>query len=109
MSDSYISIIATKPGNAPPKIEKRTADSRVFELECTPLLSNNELVYGEVRVDSPVLKITELKPKLGKYVRFRVEGGPTDIPHEDYKITFMIQTSSGNELSVPVTIRVYSI
>jgi len=109
MSDNYITILATKPGTPPPRVDKRTEDSRVFQLECTPLLSNNELVYGEVRAISPVLKITELKPKLGKYVRFRVEGGPKDIPHEDFLVNFIIQTSSGNELSVPITIRAYSI
>jgi hypothetical protein len=110
MSGTYISIVATKPGTPPPRVDKRTADSKIFQLDCTSLLSSaNELVYGKVSVKSPVLKITELEPKLGKYVRFRVEGGPLDIPYEDYLIIFTVHTSSNNDLSVPITIRAYSV
>ena len=106
---SYITVIATKPGTQPPRVEKRTEDSRVFQLDCLPILADGEIIYGKVKASSPGLKVSELKSKLGKYVRFRVEGGPdVTIPHEDYMVVFKVQTSSDNELAVPVIVRAYS-
>jgi hypothetical protein len=110
---SYIVVTATKPGTAPPRVEKRTEDSRVFQIDCLPILADGEIVYGKVKeakTTNSVLKVSELKSKLGQYVRFRVDGGPdTTIPHEDYLIVLKVSTSSGNELAIPVTVRAYSI
>jgi hypothetical protein len=105
----YTTIIATKPGTSPPKAEKRTDDSKIFQIDCTPLLNDNELIHGKVTVNSPVLVIKNAMPKLGKYVRFKAEGGPVDIPYSDYLISFIVNTSIGSELSIPISIRVYSV
>jgi hypothetical protein len=105
----YTTVLATKPGTPTVKVEKRTADNKVFQIDCSPLLSNNELVHGEVIVNSPILNITNVSPKLGKYIRFRAEGGPVDVPYADYLVSFLVQTSTNSELSIPINIRVYSV
>jgi hypothetical protein len=103
-------VIATKPGTAPPKVEKRTFDAKVFQIDCSPLLGEHELVHGEVIVNSPPgIVITNVTPILGKYVRFKAEGGPTDIPYSEFLIHFIVQTSMGSDLSIPINIRVYSV
>jgi hypothetical protein len=110
---SYIVVTATKPGTPPPKVEKRTDDSRVFQIDCQPILADGEIIYGkvkEVKSTNSVIKVSELKSKLGHLVRFRVEGGPdTTLPHEEYLIVLKVSTSSGNELAIPVTVKAYSI
>jgi hypothetical protein len=105
----YSTVIATKPGVPPPKVEKRTGDNKVFQIDCTVLLSPNEVIHGAVEVLGTGLTITDASPKLGKYVRFKAEGGPTDIPYADYLISFLVNTSNNSELIVPVSIRSYSI
>lgn len=105
----FLTVVATKPGSPPVKLEKRTGDSKVFQVDCTPLLSNNEVIHGSVTVDSSTLIITEAAPKLGKYIRFKATGGPSDIPHADYTVSFTVHTSNNSELIVPVNIRVYSV
>jgi hypothetical protein len=104
----YFTLLAPKPGAVAPKFEKRTADVNILQIDCSPLISNNELIYGSVAISANSLLITEIKPKSGKYIRFKVSGGPINIPHEDYKIVFSVQTSTGNEISIPITIRAYS-
>ncbi len=105
----YFTLQASKPGAPAPKTEKRTADSKIIQIDCSSLLAGHEIIFGEPKVTSPTLNIPKVETKLGKFIRFRVEGGPTDIPHMDYLVSFMVQTSTGNELSVPVTIRAYSV
>ena len=104
----YTTIVATKPGTPPPKVEKRTEDFKVFQIDCSPLLNTNEVIHGKVTVNSPSLLIKNARPILGKYVRFKAEGGPTDIPYTDYLISFIVNTSVGSELSVPLSVRVYN-
>ena len=105
---SYTTIIASKPGATTPKIEKRTADSKIFLIDCSPLLCINELVLGDISVSTTILNISDLRTSQGKYIKFRVSGGPTNVPYTDYLINFSVNTTMTNVLTVPVSIRVYS-
>lgn len=102
-------ILATKPGVAPPKVEKRTGDSKTYAIDCSALLVSGELVIGPVITTSPpTLVITEARCREGKYVLFKVAGGPFNTPFVDYNVTFKVTTSITNTLEVPITVRVYS-
>lgn len=104
----YTTVIASKPGVAAPRIEKRTSDSKIFLIDCSPLLCTNELVLGNIASNNTALDITEPKTSQGKYIKFRVSGGPTNVPYTDYLINFSVGTTMTNVLTVPVSIRVYS-
>jgi hypothetical protein len=104
----YTTIPASKPGAPTPKIEKRTRDSKIFLVDCQALLCTNELIYGEVEVSNTTLSITEVQTRQGKFIKFRVSEGPTNVPYADYLINFTVKTSTKNELTVPVSIRVFS-
>jgi len=103
-----ITVLVSKPGTPPPKVEKRTADMSVFQIDCFSILNTNEIIHGTVEINSPVLNVTDAKAKLGRYVRFKVEGGPKDVPYSDYLISFVVNTSVGSKLSIPINVRVYS-
>jgi hypothetical protein len=55
VATNYITLLATLPGSLPPKVEKRTEDSRVYQLDCTPLLIGNEVVHGNLKF--PILNL----------------------------------------------------
>jgi hypothetical protein len=105
----YTTLVATKPGQPPVRAEKRTEDKKIFYIDFTPLLNDNELVYGEVSVSNTGLLLEQVQAKQGKYISFKAIGGPSDVPYADYIISFSVKTSALNELSVPIIIRVYSI
>lgn len=102
-------VLASKPGTPPAKIEKRTGDSIICYIDCQPLLSDKEIVYGKPLNSASELDISEVKVSSGKLVHFRISGGPTArVPYTDYSIIFTVNTTFKNVLTVPVTIRVYS-
>lgn len=101
-------LSASKPGNSPPRADKRTGDSLQIKIDCSILLSDKELLYGIPSLNSSDLVITEVKTSLGKYIQFRVSGGPTKVPYTDYSIIFSVNTIYNNVLTVPITIRAYS-
>lgn len=105
---NYTTVAASKPGASVPKIDKRTADSKIFMIDCQPLLCDKELIFGQVLNNTTPLIISEVKTSQGKYIKFRVSGGPTDVPYTDYLIIFTVNTIMQNMLTVPVSIRVYS-
>lgn len=106
---AYLTVTASKPGVSPPKVEKRTSDSIVMQVDVSSILNTNEVIHGEVVAVHPSdLVISEKKPVLGKFIRFRVEGGPINVPYTDYTIKFSVKTSNSNLLQIPVTIRAYS-
>lgn len=105
----YFTVAASKPGASAPKLEKRTGDVKTYAIDCSPLLVPNELLVGRAQANAPVaLEITKAKCRQGKYVIFKVAGGPTNTPHVDYPVTFTVNTSISNTLEIPITIRVYS-
>lgn len=105
----HSTVAASKPGTPVPKIEKRTKDSKIFAIDCTSLLSPNEIIFGEVKHNEvSTIVLSEVQSKQGKYVQFRVSEGPVNVPHTDYLINFTVVTSFKNELTVPVSIRVFS-
>lgn len=104
----HTTILASKPGVSPPKLEKRTRDSKIFAVDCRGLLSTNEIIFGEVTFNQTTLSVTEVQSREGKFVKFRVSEGPMNVPYADYLINFVVNTSLKNELTIPVSIRVYS-
>ena len=104
----YTTILASKPGTPVPKLDKRTDDNKIFMIDCLPILCDKELVRGIVLNGTTPLTITELYAKEGRYIKFRVGGGPTTVPYTDYLINFTVRTSKTNDITVPVTIRVFS-
>lgn len=107
---NYITVVATKPGSPPPKVEKRTGDSRLFLIDCSPLLTQNELISEKPTASVPIaLTITDIVSRGGKSVLFRIEGGPTTTPSVEYPMVIRIRTSFSNIIEVPITIKVYSI
>lgn len=105
---NYTTVKATKPGQAPAKLEKRTGDSKIFLLDCTDLLSQGEMVFGIPSVTVKDLSVTELRTRQGRYIQFRCSGGPTGLPFMDYQLKFVVTTTLDNTLSVPLTLKVYS-
>lgn len=101
-------ILASKPGVAAPKVEKRTGDSILYQIDCQALLVPKELVYGKPLNSATELQISEVKVASGKLIQFRISGGPTKVPYTDYSIVFTVSTTMKNVLTVPITIRVYS-
>jgi hypothetical protein len=104
----YTTVTASKPGVVAPRIEKRTSDSKIFLIDCSPLLCTHELVLGDINYTNSALNVSEAKTNQGKYIKFRVSGGPTNVPYTDYLINFSVGTTMTNVLTVPVSIRVYS-
>lgn len=106
---NYITIQASKPGVASPKIEKRTSDSRIYWVDCSALLAPGEMIYGEITHKSnPELLITDARTREGKFLQFKVGGGPTTMPFVEYSVRFNVGTTAENIVSVPVSIKVYS-
>jgi hypothetical protein len=104
----YTTILATKPGQAPAKAEKRTGDSKMFAIAVAPLLTDKEVIYGTPTFSAPSpLLVSDVRTKGGKFIIFRAQGGPTGIPYSDYLVSFSVTTSSGSVISVPVTVRAY--
>ena len=105
----YITVAASRPGAAPPKIEKRTRDSRLFEVDCTSILVDNELIVGAVTCAAPVaLTVSDIRSRRGKSIIFRVSGGPVTTVSIDFSVLFTIHTSTSNVLEVPVIIKAFS-
>jgi hypothetical protein len=105
----YQTIPASKPGAPTPKVEKRTGDIKMYALDCSALLMPNELAVGKATAKGPVaLEFTKVKCRQGRYVIFKVAGGPVNTPHVDYPVTFTVNTSFSNTLEIPLIIRVYS-
>lgn len=104
-------IIASKPGQAPVRLEKRTGDIYVVELDCLSLLSQKEVLFGKVIVSTSNsnISIPEAKTQQGNSVKFLVSGGPVNVPYADTLAVFLVKTSRGSTLSIPVSIRCYSV
>lgn len=106
---NYITVNSSKPGTPPPKLEKRTNDSRIYWLDCSAMLAQGELITGVIEYKcSDELIINEYRTKKGRYVQFRISGGPTDMPFIEYPVRFSVSTTAGNIISVPLTLKVYS-
>ena len=106
---NYTTVKASKPGQPLPKLEKRTSDSKIFQIDCTELLALGELIFGEPTV-KPVqdLEITEVVTRQGKYIQFRASKGPVNMPFVEYQVKFVVATTAQNSISVPVIVKVYS-
>lgn len=102
-------ILAGKPGQPGPRVEKRAPDIKFVQVDCSGLLQPNELIYGEVQYSgNDALVITEARTKTGKYIQFKCsEGGPAS-GSADYRVVFLVKTSFGSTISVLVTIRVFA-
>lgn len=101
-------VTASKAGIAAPKVEKRTGDSVLYQIDCQSLLSPKEIAYGYPTYSATDLTISEVQVVSGNLIQFRVSGGPTKVPYTDYSIVFTVNTTMRNVLTVPITIRVYS-
>lgn len=103
-----MNIAASKPGTSAPKIEKRTGDSIVCLIDCQPILSDKEIVCGTPLNSPSDLEISEVRTVNGKFIQFRISGGPSKVPYTNYPIVFTVNTNLKNTLIVPITVRVYS-
>lgn len=101
-------INAPRPSENPPVIEKRTEDSRKYIISCNNILEPNELIYGSVSFNTHInLIITNVRARQGKNIEFRVSGGPIGGKFTDYLVSFIVNTTIGNTLKVPINVRVY--
>ena len=106
---NYTTVQAALPGKPSPKIEKRTADSKIFLVDCNTLLTPNELITGEILVQTPpAVVVTEARSRQGKFVQFRLSGGPQNMPFAEYALKFVVSTTMNNSYTVPVQAKVYS-
>lgn len=106
---NYITLSASKPGVPAPKLEKRTSDTRTYRIDCGPLLAPGEMISGNITHKSnPELVITEARTRQGRYLQFKVSGGPQTMPFVEYPVRFNVDTTADNNISVPVSIKVYS-
>lgn len=101
-------VLASKPGEAPVKLVKRTADIKYFEIDLQPILSNKELAFGKPSFNNVDITIEDNRIISGKILKFKVSGGPLNVPHTDYSVVFTINTTFNNVITLPVSIRVYS-
>lgn len=104
-------VQATKPGQPPLKLEKRTHDAKFFQIDLTNLLAAKEDVYGIATVNNPneLLTVESAQARQKKFLLIKLAGGPTGVPYEDYQLHFEVNTTSGSVISVSVSVRVYSI
>jgi hypothetical protein len=103
---------ASKPGQPAVRVDKRTGDELVFEIDCSDLLTDTRhILFGKATVshapDIPI-NIVDARAKQGKYLSFKAVGGPTIVPYVDYLVHFSLSRTDGSKLSIPVTIRCYS-
>ena len=106
---NYTTLPASKPGVAAPKLEKRTSDSRTYRIDCAALLAPGEMITGEITHKSnPELVVSEARTRQGRYLQFKLSGGPTTMPFVEYPVRFNVDTTAENNISVPVAIKVYS-
>lgn len=106
---NYTTVTAALPGKPIPRIEKRTQDSKIFLVDCNALLTPNELITGEIVADSPPgVTITEARSRQGKYIQFRLSGGPPVAPFAEYNLKFLVATTMNNAYTVPVLAKVFS-
>ncbi|HOU64456.1 MAG TPA: hypothetical protein PK861_00290 [Thermomonas sp.] len=100
--------IATPPGAAAPKIAKRSADDRLYLIDCRPLLRRFELLSQVLDVQAPGLSVSLQRPRSGVFLEVRVAGGtvPTGQPHKDHALSASLRTSQGT-VAVAVDFRVY--
>lgn len=104
-------IVASKPGQPPVRLEKRTGDIYMVELDCSALISSKETIFGKIGISTNNSNITipEAKTQQGNHIKFLVSGGPVNIPYADTLATFLVKTNKGSTLSIPVSIRCYSV
>jgi hypothetical protein len=103
----YTTILASKPGQPPPRMEKRANDVTYYQIDCGTIVNKDELII-DIKVDSTVLIVDEVRPKLGRFIVFRLAGVAHNLPYADYVISFLVRTTFNNQLEVPVSVRVYS-
>ena len=105
---NYTIINASKPGTPVPRIDIRVGDSKIFLIDCSTLICTNELIFGNVNNNTTELNLSDKRTSQGKFIKFRVSGGPISVPYADYLINFSVNTTMTNVLAVPVSIRVHS-
>lgn len=106
---NYTTVQAALPGKPTPRIEKRTQDSKIFLIDCNTILTPNELITGNIEADSPQnVVVSEARSRQGKYIQFRLSGGPQNMPFAEYNIKFMVTTTMNNAYTVPVLAKVFS-
>lgn len=101
-------VTASRPGSPVPKIDKRTGDNILCHIDCQSLLSDKELIYGNPAISTTDLFVENIRTTSGKFIQFRISGGPTKVPYTDYSIVFTVNTTMKNVLTVPITVRAYS-
>lgn len=104
---------ASKPGQSPVKLEKRSSDISVFEIDCTNLQPDTKyLFYGTPAYtlrDNSTISIQSARIVKGKILVIAVAGGPPNIPFLDENVNFIVSCTNGAKLTVPVVIRCYSV
>lgn len=103
-------LLATKPGQPPCKLEKRTNDSLYVEIDCSPLLPDKQGFFGNVEVVMPAstpLTITKSVAKQLKLLSFTVSGGPVQTQQAEYLVHFKLKCTDTSVVSVPVLIKCY--
>jgi len=106
----YHTLPASKPGQPPVRVEKRTLDNKFFQIDLTPILASKEGVYGTANIVAPPgnIVVESAVARQQKFLLIKLSGGPTNIPYEDVQLQFQVNTTSGNLISVPVLVRAYS-
>jgi hypothetical protein len=103
---------ASKPGQPPVRVEKRSKDSSYIEIDCKSILPDTKhAFYGHPEVVCPPshpLTIKECKVKMNT-LTFVIEGGPETASSAEYVVHFMLNCTNGGKYSVPVAFKCYSI
>lgn len=106
---NYITLTASKPGNPAPKVEKRTSEERIYWIDCSSLVASGELISGTITHKAPDdINVSDTRTRQGKYLQFKVSGGPATMPFVEYQIRFNVGTTAQNIISIPLVIKVYS-
>lgn len=106
---NYTTVTAALPGKPIPRIEKRTQDSKIFLVDCNALLTPNELITGEILVTVPTgVVVEQTRSRQGKFIQFRLSGGPPVAPFAEYNLKFLVATTMNNAYTVPVLAKVFS-
>jgi hypothetical protein len=107
MKQNQVDAVATAAGEAPAVVSKREFDSRVYRIDCGPLLNQFEMLTKVTRVDvENVVVDTQLtRTRDGRYFDVMLSGGTVraGAQHEDIDLRAELRTTMG---SIGVSLRV---
>lgn len=103
--------VANPAGQPLARVEKRLADDRPCQIDCTKLLAEHELLVKVLSVDSDELPVGGARTRNGKLLVVHLASGgvvPSRPGYRDYPVGATVQTTQG-VLRVAFEVRVHKV